>query len=196
MLVRCDRIRVSSRRRASPPSARSCRCTLDTFLKLAASAADPAALRVVLLFTLVIIALTFAAAVTVFVWAFIIDRPIKLAGFEIPESPLKIETGLADLKAILGNKRRPELYDRNYTGDVLDSVEIPFDQEFRDAPKLVMGLVKVDAGAGLRQLPGGQGIVRLEVFAEVTRKGFTLRFKTWHESRLDNAAVSWMAIGR
>jgi H-type lectin domain len=88
------------------------------------------------------------------------------------------------------------LYDRNYTGDVLDSVEIPFDKEFKDAPKLVMGLVKVDAGAGLKQLPGGHGIVRLEVFAEVTRKGFTLRFKTWDESRLDNAAVSWMAIGR
>jgi H-type lectin domain len=80
------------------------------------------------------------------------------------------------------------LYERNYKGVVSEVVDVRFTKQFKEKPELMLGLVEID---------GGIGFVRVSVFAKpVTREGFTLHFKTWEDSRLDNATVSWMAIGR
>ena len=138
----------------------------------------------VLIVAFALIAIAFCAAVIVFVWAFIIDRPIAMFGFKIPESKLVYEVGRISLPA----GKRKELFERNYKGEASDTVSHRFTVKFKQPPEIVMGLVKID---------GGIGIVRVEVLVDQkTREGFTLLFKTWEDSRLDNASVSWIAIGR
>jgi hypothetical protein len=149
--------------------------------------ANPAAGQIVLfalVLIVVLIALAFCAAVILFIWAFFTRRAITIFGFKLSEPTLLYETGRIDLPA---NKKR-ELYERNYKGEVSEVVPYRFTKKFEHTPELVIGLVKLD---------GGIGIVRVEVFAnQITREGFTLHFKTWDDSRLDNAAVSWIAVGR
>jgi len=139
----------------------------------------------ILLLALLFIALAFCAAVIIFIWAFIAERPISMFVFKIPESNKIIyETGKIALPA---NKNR-ELYERNYKGRASHVVSQRFTKKFNDKPDLVIGLVMID---------GGIGIVRVEIFADqITPEGFTMHFDTWEDSRLDNAAASWIAIGR
>jgi hypothetical protein len=145
---------------------------------------NPAASEILIL-ALGFFVLAFGSAVLLFIWAFFTDRPIAMFGFKIPESKMVYETGRIALPA---NKNR-ELWDEKYIFKGIRShvVSEHFTKKFKEKPDLVFGLTKVDAGVG---------IVRVEVFAEnVTPAGFNLHFQTWDESRLDNAAVSWIAIG-
>ena len=146
---------------------------------------NPAATQL-LIFALWVFVVAFALAIFLCMWAFVKDRPITLFGFKLPESKMLFETGRIALPA----KKNPELWDERhiYKGTRSQVVAARFTKKFKERPDLVIGLTKLDAGVGF---------VRIEAFAEsVTREGFDLHFQTWEDSRLDNAAVSWIAIGR
>lgn len=146
---------------------------------------NPAA-GIMLIATLCIFVVAFAASIVLFIWAFVRGRPITMFGFKIPATNLVYETGRIALPA---NKSR-ELWDEKYVFNGIRSqvVSKRFTRKFTEKPDVVIGLTKVD---------GGIGIVRVEAFADsVTSEGFELHFRTSEDSRLYDAAVSWIAIGR
>ena len=146
---------------------------------------NPAA-SYILVLALSLFCIAFALSVILFIWAFIKDRPITMGVFKLPESKMVFEIGRI---AFAANKN-PELWDEKhlFKGVRSQVVTQRFSKKFKEEPDLVIGLTKLDAGVG---------VVRIETFVDnITPEGFNLHFQTWEDSRLDNAAVSWIAIGR
>jgi hypothetical protein len=148
---------------------------------------DSPAATLILILALCVFVLAFASSVVLFIWTFIKDRPITMFGFKLPESKMVYETGQIALPA----NKNPELWDekRLYKGVRSLVVTQRFSKRFKEKPDVVIGLTKIDTGVG---------IVRVEAFVEnnITPEGFTLHFQTWEDSRVYDAAVSWVAIGR
>jgi hypothetical protein len=111
------------------PSARRGVTLMSELLKLAA---DNPATGQILLLALILSALAFSAAIILFIWAFIVERPITMFGFKLPESKLVYETGRT---ALPGNKK-PELWDERhiYDGERSDWVEQRFTKKFKNKP--------------------------------------------------------------
>ncbi|MBE1283090.1 MAG: hypothetical protein GJ676_07240 [Rhodobacteraceae bacterium] len=66
--------------------------------------------------------------------------------------------------------------------------QIRFDEKFSSAPavQVSISLWDMDSSAA----------IRAEIVAEdVTRTGFDIVFRTWHDSRVARVRAAWMAIG-
>jgi hypothetical protein len=149
-------------------------------------ASDTPAANVMLVLALGIALLTFCVAVFICIMAFMKNRPIELWGFKIPASKLVYETGVVDFPA-----NRPKNFynfkNGEDPGDRSLPVQVVFSETFTAAPRVMISIIKIDVG---------NNIIRLLVSTEnITKNGFTIRFKTWRDSRLYDTSVSWIAIG-
>lgn len=77
-----------------------------------------------------------------------------------------------------------------WTGDGprLKRVSVKFSEPFLDPPSVQVGLSMWDIS--------NEATARVDVRAEdVTTKGFKIAFRTWGDTRIARARVSWRAIG-
>jgi hypothetical protein len=71
--------------------------------------------------------------------------------------------------------------------EIPKSVKFP-DNAFTETPKVHVSLVRIDLGGKIH---------RVEVQArEISKEGFSLVFKTWHDSAVYTARAAWIAIGK
>ncbi len=67
-------------------------------------------------------------------------------------------------------------------------VRVKFSEPFRTPPAVMVALSLWDTDASVNQ--------RIDLKAErIGRKGFTIRFTTWGDSRIARVHAAWMAIG-
>jgi len=84
-----------------------------------------------------------------------------------------------------------ELYDGTYKGRRGVHVPVVFEFPFRKYVKVTVSLQLIDVGDGLTP-----NINRVFVgSANINLKGFDVYFETWEDSKLWNAAASWIAVG-
>jgi hypothetical protein len=140
-------------------------------------------------FALVMIA--FVLAVLITVWAISRGEEIQIAGvrFGKPSDRWRVLTGTVNLPEVdLDGKKKESFYDGTYCGDRTLRLRIKFDPPFKREPKIAVSLRTIDLGA--------PEIKRLEVYAENPKPdSFELYFKTSHDSRVYNAAATWIAVG-
>ena len=144
--------------------------------------ATPAA-NLLLVAALGVLVLTVVSVVLLCIVSFFRRIPFRFFGFEVWTAGVVYETGVCHLPA-----DKPASFYLGPPGDRALMREIAFTETFSSTPRVLVALGKIDVG---------DGIARLQVSAEeITRKGFTLRFRTWENSKVFDAAASWLAIGR
>ena len=145
-----------------------------------------------LLFAFALVIIAFVLAVTIATIAIIRKETISIAGLHfgpIPGSRWMLQAGDENIPANHPNK--PEFYNGTYEGQRTILVPVRFDQPFKKTPLVVVSLSKIDAGdfENLR-------INRLMVRAQKVRlNGFDLCFETWADSKVYDAAATWIAFG-
>jgi hypothetical protein len=82
--------------------------------------------------------------------------------------------------------QKKEFYDGTYVGIGTTLVPILFRVPFTRDPKVVVCLKKIDLGSDINRL-----LVRAE---NIRLDGFDLCFETWNDSRVYDAAASWIAV--
>jgi hypothetical protein len=146
---------------------------------------DPT-LRLVAIMLLVVV-------ITVVVTASLQGRQVSFfppsIGQKLPGSQWIIQSGKMNIPD--GHPKRAEFREGSYKGIKTIVIPITFDTPYKKPPRVVVSLQKIDLGN-----PVGPTINRLEVYADsVGLKGFDLTFKTWEDSKVFDAAASWIAFG-
>jgi hypothetical protein len=100
-----------------------------------------------------------------------------------------VQVGQVNIPADDPGKRR--FYEGTYKGIRTILVPVRFNPPFKRTPRIVTSLQKIDLGD-----PAGHSINRLLVRAEEEdNTGFKLCFSTWEDSKVFDAAATWIAVG-
>jgi hypothetical protein len=153
---------------------------------------NPMATNILIIaFALLIIAFVLAVVITVI--AFIRKESISIGGLRFGPEPVSrwvMQSGEENIPADYSKKRDfVEVPSRGGRRTIL--VRVHFDTPFKRQPKVVVSLQKIDIGDFERPM-----INRLLVRPEKVRlDGFDLCFETWEDSKVYDAAASWIAFG-
>lgn len=152
---------------------------------------NPIATNLVLFgFALVII--VFVLAVAIATAAIMKGRSISIGGLAFgptSESRSLLQTGAVNIPA--NHPSKSEFFDGKYDGRRTILVPVTFNPPFKRKPDIVVSLQKIDLGDFERPM-----INRLLVSAQNPGlNGFDLCFETWADSKVYDAAASWIAVG-
>jgi hypothetical protein len=89
---------------------------------------------------------------------------------------------------IIGDATKPGWTLNLSKGNRSWTTTVPFSRKFRESPKIVFGLTHFDVGPAI-------GNHRLDVSASATNETITVTIKTWDDSGVAGAIISWMAVG-
>jgi H-type lectin domain len=154
--------------------------TLFEFFK-----ANPAA-TYGMLSLVILIVIVLALAIVLVTSVIIRGESIQLGGLTFGrQSRLVVQMGDENLPV---NDRTAFI---DTTGKRELKVHVTFDPPFKRPPKVAVSLNKIDLGDPQRHI-----INRLRVHAgSIRSNGFDLLFETWDDTRVYDAAASWIAVG-
>jgi hypothetical protein len=162
----------------------------DTFLKWLL--ANPFATGL-LLVAFALVTISFVLIIFIILRASIRGDEIQTPLFKIG-SRLGVQTGTVNLPEVDmdGTRKNTFFEPGKYKGIRTLRLRISFKPPFKRKPEIAVSLRLIDLG----DHDNPHEIKRLEVYAlNEDKDGFELYFKTWEDSKVYNAAATWIAFG-